>query len=443
MSKEATGSKTRPCVSEIKLPDLEEGVFAGRQPRDELRILLRPGAHAAVRAHAKSSTEAEVCGVLLGKASKDAQGPFLIVEDVIEGQAAQSAPARVTFTPESWEHIFKEQEQRDPSLKMVGWYHTHPRFGIFLSNYDQFIHENFFAVEPWMVAYVVDPVRDEEGFFCWSQGKTKRVPRYWIGDAPRVSDGAEFEGREVADDAAPPPVVQVTPEKPLAAAAPLLAASPSALPEEAPWHRDPLALGLVGALCVGMFVYLGWTMFFPDRSDLMIQRELLQVKIYQGALNAELRDLRRELRLPPSKSPELEQLDRVFQATLEELRKQAERDLDQRNGLGGRRSPPGGAPGGAPPKPSDGASPPKTPPSTDSASTPPKAPSEGATQAPGPEAQDPKAPGPEAPGPEASGPEASSPEASSSGPEAPAPGEAATPPAEEPAGPPAPGTQGD
>ena len=70
-----------PCVSKIATKDLAEAVFPGRLPREELRIMVRPGAHAAMLAHAKTSLANEVCGVMLGVPKKDAQGPFLIVED--------------------------------------------------------------------------------------------------------------------------------------------------------------------------------------------------------------------------------------------------------------------------------------------------------------------------------------------------------------------------
>ena len=60
---------------------------------------------------------------------------------------------------------------------MVGWYHSHPRFGIFLSQYDVFIHSNFFA-EQWQVAYVVDPVSGNSGIFGWENGEIVRYP-YW------------------------------------------------------------------------------------------------------------------------------------------------------------------------------------------------------------------------------------------------------------------------
>ena len=59
---------------------------------------------------------------------------------------------------------------------MVGWYHTHPGVGIFLSGMDLFIHQNFFT-QMWHVAYVLDPRARTSGFFCWNRQKTK-VNRY-------------------------------------------------------------------------------------------------------------------------------------------------------------------------------------------------------------------------------------------------------------------------
>jgi hypothetical protein len=68
-------------------------------------------------------------------------------------------------------------EQDFAGQRMVGWYHSHPHFGIFLSDYDQFIHENFFR-EPWQVAYVVDPLLEQRGWFGWVDGKLVRFPAW-------------------------------------------------------------------------------------------------------------------------------------------------------------------------------------------------------------------------------------------------------------------------
>jgi hypothetical protein len=55
-------------------------------------------------------------------------------------------------------------EKRFEDERIVGWYHTHPRMGIFLSHYDTWLHRNFFP-EPWQVALVVEPYSSLGGFF--------------------------------------------------------------------------------------------------------------------------------------------------------------------------------------------------------------------------------------------------------------------------------------
>jgi proteasome lid subunit RPN8/RPN11 len=58
---------------------------------------------------------------------------------------------------------------------MVGWYHTHPGFGIFLSGMDLFIHQNFFT-QLWHVAFVLDPRARTSGFFTWNRHKSEVKP---------------------------------------------------------------------------------------------------------------------------------------------------------------------------------------------------------------------------------------------------------------------------
>jgi proteasome lid subunit RPN8/RPN11 len=123
-----------------------------------------------IRQHARSSMEAEICGVLIGLI-RDGQ---VVVNASIEGEHATSGGAHVTFTQETWEHIYRTKDRQFPHQKIIGWYHSHPGFGIFLSEYDTFIHENFFSA-PHQVAWVYDPHSDEEGCFAWDKGKLKRL----------------------------------------------------------------------------------------------------------------------------------------------------------------------------------------------------------------------------------------------------------------------------
>src|SRR5262249_49370881 len=87
--------------------------------------------------------------------------------------------ASFTYTHDSWEEITRERDRLYPELDIVGWYHTHPSFGIFLSHHDLFIHQHFFA-QPLQVAYVVDPINQTRGFFQWRDGGLAQVGGYYL-----------------------------------------------------------------------------------------------------------------------------------------------------------------------------------------------------------------------------------------------------------------------
>jgi proteasome lid subunit RPN8/RPN11 len=55
-------------------------------------------------------------------------------------------------------------DEKFPDKDLVGWYHSHPKMSVFLSNYDLFIHNHFFP-HPWQVALVIEPHANVGGFF--------------------------------------------------------------------------------------------------------------------------------------------------------------------------------------------------------------------------------------------------------------------------------------
>ncbi len=129
-----------------------------------------------IERHALSDTSVELGGILLGKECVDPTTGehFAWITQALEAKHYANTQASFTYTHDSWEEITRERERLFPDLDIIGWYHTHPSFGIFLSHHDLFIHQNFFS-QPLQVAYVVDPIQTTRGFFQWSDGKMVQV----------------------------------------------------------------------------------------------------------------------------------------------------------------------------------------------------------------------------------------------------------------------------
>lgn len=134
-----------------------------------------------IERHALRDTSVELGGILLGKECLDEKTglPFVMVTKSLEAKHYENTQASFTYTHDSWEEITRERDRLHPDLDIVGWYHTHPDFGIFLSSHDQFIHRHFFA-QPLQIAYVVDPIRQTRGFFHWRDGELAEVEGYYL-----------------------------------------------------------------------------------------------------------------------------------------------------------------------------------------------------------------------------------------------------------------------
>src|SRR5881392_1571619 len=102
-------------------------------PRASFRLYIAPQVRLGIQQHAKADASIEICGVLVGNWYVDENGPYVAITDYIRCDNASSKFAEVTFTHESWAQINKEMDSRFANSRIVGWYHSHPDFGIFLS----------------------------------------------------------------------------------------------------------------------------------------------------------------------------------------------------------------------------------------------------------------------------------------------------------------------
>lgn len=142
-------------------------------PQPPMPVYIREETLAAMCSRAVHAGPFEVGGFLIGGLHTHGKDRYVDVRHEIPSLQAQSASAHLTFTNEAQRECYEIKDRDYPNEKVLGWYHTHPGYGVFLSGYDLFIHKQFFTLE-WHLAIVIDPtasppVRDV-GVFLW-QGK--------------------------------------------------------------------------------------------------------------------------------------------------------------------------------------------------------------------------------------------------------------------------------
>ncbi len=154
-------------------------------PHDEadspaaVTVFLTQVAYVRAASHAASEMENEVGGVLVGKWCLDAETgrQFIVAVGALPASFTQNSRVYLTFTQDSLVDIHSKIDLLYPGQEIVGWYHTHPRMGIFLSHYDTWLHEHFFP-EPWQVALVIEPHARIGGFFVRREGGELDPSRY-------------------------------------------------------------------------------------------------------------------------------------------------------------------------------------------------------------------------------------------------------------------------
>ncbi len=150
------------------LPTDDSNLWAWRPACAPFPVFLHQRVNRMVTWHARENNQREVGGILLGDVRQDPRGQmFVVITHALQAESAAESRGHLTFTHKTWLKIHQMHEAQYPDKTIVGWYHTHPGWTIFLSEWDLFIHRNFFK-EPWQIALVLDPSADRAGFFVWN-----------------------------------------------------------------------------------------------------------------------------------------------------------------------------------------------------------------------------------------------------------------------------------
>lgn len=156
-------------------------VSVGTVEHDSVQIYIKQDVYKRIEKFAKEEMSKEVGSILIGDYVDEKDRKTVVISNYIEAKYTDASASTLTFTHETWDYVYKEKDKKYPDKKIVGWQHTHPGYGIFLSNYDIFIQENFFNL-PWQIAYVVDPIANTRGFFEWKNDKVSKMTGFYVYD---------------------------------------------------------------------------------------------------------------------------------------------------------------------------------------------------------------------------------------------------------------------
>lgn len=153
----------------------------GERVEENKNIYISQSVYKEIHKFTKNKTTNESGGMLVGDVIEELGKTNILISGFIEAKYCEATTTNLTFTHETWEYVHKEIEKKHKGKKIVGWIHTHPDFGIFLSEYDTFIQQNFFN-EDFQVAYVIDPIQHIEGFYFWINGRIEKCKGFYIFD---------------------------------------------------------------------------------------------------------------------------------------------------------------------------------------------------------------------------------------------------------------------
>lgn len=136
-----------------------------------LKVIILESALRTIFEHARGDLVYERFGILVGGAFTDQQTGENWVEIVgmLPADRVHATSGSVEVSPDEINRLNAKVdvyfEQTHETVRRIGWYHTHPNYGIFMSPTDQTNQKLCYNAE-WQMALVVDPIRWLYGTFA-------------------------------------------------------------------------------------------------------------------------------------------------------------------------------------------------------------------------------------------------------------------------------------
>lgn len=161
-----------------------------------VHVLMSQSVYDICMYQALSDLSREVGGFIIGRVLDEYKGKrYVYAEHAIIAQHTRANEVRLTFTTKTQIDMFNKLETFYPGKQVVGWFHTHPNMSVFYSDYDVWLHSNFFS-QPHQFGIVIAPIGHRNmlgfnrkltttaGFFVWQhddEGQKFLDPNNYMG----------------------------------------------------------------------------------------------------------------------------------------------------------------------------------------------------------------------------------------------------------------------
>jgi len=146
-----------------------------------LELFVSKVAEEKMRNHAlrHADEKKEVMGLMLGWIFRNGEREYAVVRDVVTTDL-DSSSVHVRFDREGFEKLFASLEESGFNYLIVGWYHSHPGHGCFMSSTDVETQRTLFGRRHHS-AIVIDPVNKAVDAFFLDGGtmKVRDFAVYW------------------------------------------------------------------------------------------------------------------------------------------------------------------------------------------------------------------------------------------------------------------------
>lgn len=227
-----SGDVYKPIPKSIEKFKSERGITNTKKEKVYITIIALRN----LIAHLSSNTTVEKGGILFGNAYVDPDYKVYVeIKSAVAAPSTIGTGAHLEFTSASWQGIMDYAKTTHPQENIVGWYHSHPNLGVFMSGTDRNTQRAFFY-HPWCVSIVYDPVRGEIAYFLGDNAIQVNVVEFGGGDTenimfsdpedkdpdPRIESSQEEETNNEVERSVPEPEQNLRNNKIVFLALPLL-----------------------------------------------------------------------------------------------------------------------------------------------------------------------------------------------------------------------------